>query len=295
MISIVISSANKTLLARVTLNISATIGVPYELISIDNSNGAMGICEVYNLGAEQARYQTICYMHEDILLHTKDWGVEVMRVFSNHPDVGIVGVAGGAYKPYAPSGWAGISYESKTIFTNYLQTDKAGLHPPVAHQVNIGDGHPADVVCVDGMWFCTRRDLALSYPFDSELLKGFHGYDIDFCLTVGQHKRVVVCFSILLEHFSNGGYSKSWLSDTLKVHDKWGKILPRSILPLSERNRQLIEMRSYKWLVAKMTEMGYSIAYITAFLYPYFTKGRVTVKQFFKLIYYAMRYQFKSA
>ena len=74
MISIIISSANSKQLEEVSQNVAQTIGVPYEIISFNNADGSMGICEVYNKGTAKAKYDLLCFMHEDLLFKTMDWG-----------------------------------------------------------------------------------------------------------------------------------------------------------------------------------------------------------------------------
>jgi hypothetical protein len=227
MISIIISSANKSLLSDVIMNIKSTVGVEHEIISFDNSDGLKGICEIYNLGAQRAKYNILCYMHEDIAIKTEDWGLEVIKIFKQ-VDIGVLGVAGSAYKSEVPSGWSAESFKVKLISCNYVQSFKRTKRSSVHYQLNTDGSDLAQVVCVDGMWFCTPKKVALENPFDEQLLKGFHGYDIDYCLQVSLHYKAVVTFKILMEHFSEGGYNQSWLDDTLKLHKKWEHTLPRS-------------------------------------------------------------------
>jgi len=74
MISIIICSVNTAFLEQVNKNITATIGVPYELLAWDNRDAKKGICEVYNWMASKAQYAYLCFVHEDILFETENWG-----------------------------------------------------------------------------------------------------------------------------------------------------------------------------------------------------------------------------
>ena len=94
MISIIISSVNKNQLRLVAENIRKTIGVPFELLSFDNHEGKYGICEIYNKGIAKAKYDILCFMHEDIEIHTDKWGNIVSAYFENNKELGLVGVAG---------------------------------------------------------------------------------------------------------------------------------------------------------------------------------------------------------
>lgn len=73
MISIIISSYNKDYYSQFIENVEKTIGVPYEIIQILNI-GAMGVCEAYNKGARQAKFEYLVFCHEDITFETKNWG-----------------------------------------------------------------------------------------------------------------------------------------------------------------------------------------------------------------------------
>jgi hypothetical protein len=59
--------------------------------------------------------------------------------------------------------------------------------------------------------------------FDEEL-PGFHLYDIDFSLRVGQRYKVAVSYDIIIEHFSEGAFSNEWLISNIKYHNKGNKI-----------------------------------------------------------------------
>src|ERR1700743_3385103 len=122
MISIIISSANAEQLKQATDNITATIGVPFEIIAIDNSKGQQGICAVYNQGIVRARYGILCFMHEDIIIKTDNWGAILKNTFDGNSDLGLLGVGGGSYKPFTPSGWGGLG--ANNAYYNFIQSYK---------------------------------------------------------------------------------------------------------------------------------------------------------------------------
>ena len=55
MLSIIISSYQDKFYSALEQNIAETIGIPHEIIKIDNPN-LMGICEAYNKGALLSKY-----------------------------------------------------------------------------------------------------------------------------------------------------------------------------------------------------------------------------------------------
>ena len=124
MISVVICSVNKNLALQVKRNIDQTIGVEWQLILLDNEVLKKSITEVYNLGAAQAKFETICFVHEDVLFRTGEWGKRIIDYFNDDKDLSLVGVAGSMYKSRTFSGWStGIS---SFDCSNVLHINKLG-------------------------------------------------------------------------------------------------------------------------------------------------------------------------
>ncbi|MFI5158149.1 MAG: glycosyltransferase [Sphingobacteriales bacterium] len=262
MISVIISSANNTLLKQVTENITATIGVPFEIIAIDNSTGKLGICAVYNQGAQQAQYDILCFMHEDIIIETQGWGTILEDTFTNHPEIGLLGVVGGGYKPFTNSSWSGLGYEN--VFCNFIQSYKYEKKETYLDYRNPNNKTSVDfVACVDGLWLATTKKIATEIKFDEDTFKGFHAYDLDFSIAVGQKYKVAVTFEILMNHLSDGSYSRDWVEENFRLHKKWAKQLPINAQNYTFKQRAHMEKVTYKDFVKKLIKLGFpvSIAY----------------------------------
>lgn len=226
MISVIICSIDKTLLEAVRQNITTTIGVEHEIIAIDNLNSDKGICEVYNEGVALAKYPLLCFLHEDITLTTDNWGKTVVAVF-REDKVGLLGIAGSTYRSTVPSGWFPPDEFGTTSWRlNIIQGSRYKNNTEKFEYFNPRKESLSKVTCVDGVWFCTTKKIARTIKFDSQLLPGFHGYDIDYSLAVGQHYEVLVSYDILLSHASDGNFNDEWLKQIIKVQDKYRKILP---------------------------------------------------------------------
>ncbi|MES2417825.1 MAG: glycosyltransferase [Bacteroidota bacterium] len=288
MISVIIASVHRDLLDNVYANIDDTIGLPYEIISIENSDGQKGLCEIYNIGARRAKYNILCFMHEDIAIKTADWGLTVVEAFDKNKELGVLGVAGSSYKAFAPSGW-GIGGERNTEAYNYFQRFK-DLSKPVIHAyLNAKDLKSQEVVTVDGMWFCTTKEIALEFGFDEVLFTGFHCYDLDYCLNVGTSYQIRVTFEILMEHFSEGGYNKDWFFDTLKLHNKWSDQLPRYSFDIPVKVKSKIERKSYQIILARLVHLGISSSYIIAFLNTYRHQSKMNLWLYLRLRFKLMK------
>lgn len=275
MISVIICSANADDLRDVSESIAQTIGVEHEIIAIDNSNGQKGICEIYNIGARQAKYDILCFTHEDIEMKTSDWGTKVIQIFKTYPDIGLVGVAGGGYKSIVPSSWYNADLEvNGEFYCNLIQGFKYSGRDEFHDYRNPRNESLSTVACVDGCWMCTRKEIAEKYPFDEQLLRRFHGYDLDFSLAVNQEYKVAVTYEILLKHFSEGNFDETWMEDTLKVHKKWGWLLPVNSDGLDEHTLKRYERRAYKVFFNRSLDEGVSYAKLKEII-SYSRKSRI--------------------
>ena len=261
MISIIISSRNHELLEKVSLNIQQTIGVPYEIIGIQNENGQFGICKAYNDGAKQARYDIFCFMHEDILFETQSWGDKVVRHL-NDKGVGLIGNAGGDPKGKVPAINDVNVYKGEA----YVILHSNGKDHPA--ELISKTSYPEDhsvikrVACIDGMWMCTRRDVFNQFNFDEKTYKGFHAYDIDFSLQVLSRYRVCVVFDILMHHYSAGNFGKEYIEHKIKLNRKWRKTLPVSVRNVTESDFLRLHWMSMNTFINKLIVLDYGLYYI---------------------------------
>lgn len=287
MISVIICSANKTLLNQVSDNIAATIGVPYEIIATDNSSGEQGICTIYNQGILKAKYDTLCFMHEDVLMKTDNWGKIIVSLFDKDEQLGLVGVAGSGYKPLSPSSWGGCGID--TSYFNIIQSYKYKKKKPKFVYRNPNNENISKVACLDGVWLCTTKRIAKEFMFDEVTFKGFHGYDIDFSLSIGQKYTVAVSFEILLDHFSEGAYDKTWMMENLKLHNKWNRHLPVDVEVLTDKQIVYLEKNTFKNFIEDLIKFNYPMATAFKMLWKNDRFLKLYPKLFFKLQYYILK------
>jgi hypothetical protein len=281
MISIIIASADPDQLRQVSENIEITIGVPFEIIAINNSDGSKGICEIYNSGIQQARYNMLCFMHEDILIKTYDWGNRVLNFFTTHHDYGLLGIGGSEYKSLAPSGWNPTGIE--TAYINLIQRFKYKQQEPFHYYKNPGKKEFAEVACIDGVWFCTPKAIASEVTFDEITFKGFHAYDLDFSLSIGQNYKIGVTFDILIDHFSEGSYNAEWIAATLDLHKKWNSRLPVNLKPASKKQMLYAEKATFKFFIDQLILLKFPRRVAFEMLYYNNSFLKLSPKLFFKL------------
>ncbi len=235
-------------------NIAQTIGVPFEIIAIENKR-VMGICKAYNLGAAKAKFPYLCFVHEDIEFKTQNWANSLIAKFESDDQTGLIGVAGTTYKSLAPGGWGNVSKETDRL--NIIQHYKDNREPEYCNQTNKDF---EQVECVDGVFLFTKRSIYQENKFDENTFTDFHCYDLDFSLSIYQTKKVFVTNQVLIEHFSPGGMDANWIKETIKLSTKWAKFLPAGVL--NKKTQLDIEWKQKIWTISKMIFFKNSVSKI---------------------------------
>jgi len=257
MLSIVICSKHKTLRKEFVDNIINTVGIDYEIISIDNSENQYSIFSAYNLGASKSKYLYICFVHEDVFFHSQNWGEKVIEHLQN-PNTGIIGLAGAGTVTRVPAAWSSLLSQSQ----NMIQSDHSGKKATEINRIPLNYNlSERSVIVLDGVFMCMRRELMEEIHFD-EQLSGFHGYDYDISLqsaTKGYINKVI--YDIELEHFSRGKTDRDYFRNLITVFKKWESYLPlflndASGIKLSEISK--IEDDNLFRLIKKMVRKGFN-------------------------------------
>lgn len=262
MLSLIICTRDPQALAAVSQSVAQTIGTSYEIIAIDNSQGKYGICEAYNVGAAQAQYELLCFMHEDIRFHTIGWGKVVADILAD-PTIGVLGVTGGRYQVAVPAAWWGCGLElcRENVLNVFPDGHKEmDLRNPDAETL-------ADMAVVDGLWMCSRKEVWQRYPFDSKIFTEFHFYDVDYCTEIyHQGLRVCVTFDLLIEHHSRGSVNTSWLHNALKYEHKRRGQLPFGPAKLSAAEARRLEIAPLQEFINRLLGAGFSNQLILGYL-----------------------------
>lgn len=253
MLSIIICARTKTINDILKKNIENTIGCDYELIVIDNSRNQFSIFEAYNEGIKKSKFKYMCFVHDDILFHTMDWGKIVNSIFEDDKEIGLIGVAGSKIKTKMPSGWWGGGSISNVV--NIIQHDNSGNIE--LQNFGFSDNLYEPVVVVDGVFMAARKNTLIYF---NEELKGFHNYDfnisIEYCIN---NYKIIVSNEILIEHFSLGTLNKSWYESSLKIFSLYHNHFPLSVhtntMLMNEiKKREIINGATF---ILKLIEYGY--------------------------------------
>jgi GT2 family glycosyltransferase len=279
MISIIICSVNQQHFDTVSNNIANTIGTAFEIIRIDNLQNKYGICAAYNLGAAKAKGNILCFMHEDICFETMNWGTLVINHLSDE-STGMIGVAGGTSKSLVPSGWSPAIFDSEI---NVVQHFRFSAEPPkriCKTKFTELKTNRTEVVAIDGVWMCVRKEVFDDVSFDATTFTGFHGYDIDFSFQVFCKYEIYVVFDILLHHYSEGSFDNAWLTSTIKVSEKWNNILPVSADQLSKEEVVRQHWTCMRFFLQKIKEQQMNKLTIFAYFIRYSFNSMFNAKHF---------------
>jgi len=223
MISIIVCSRQPDISDALKINISLTIGIKYELIIIDNSETKYSIFEAYNEGVRRSKYAYLCFMHDDILYHTQDWGKKVITHFQ-HQDTGMLALAGGHCILNTPSSW----WFSRITSANFIQGNSSG-EASSKYEKRISDNNlRSEVAAIDGFWFCIPKKLFDEIRFDDQLYDSFHFYDMDISFQISDlGYKIYIIYDVLAEHFSKGKITIEWLLSANIFYNKWKSKLPK--------------------------------------------------------------------
>ena len=286
MISIIICSANSFLLSQVKLNIEQTIGVPFELIAIDNTVKKEGICTVYNRGGSMATFPILCFIHEDVSFETKNWGLLIEQHFANDK-IGLLGLAGGDTKGMVPSSWSSSFISNEiNIFQHYHAGDKSQKH--IITTANEQIENQKKVVVLDGVFLCTRKEIFNRYKFDEVNFKGFHGYDIDYSLQVLTAYQVAVIFDVIVHHYSEGKPDKRWMESAIRISNKWKTSLPVSVYPLTGKEFNLHHWQTLQVFISHLFRLNYNSSIIIRHYLFYSFNRFFTARRFFSMGKYVL-------
>lgn len=249
MYSIICCSVKPEAAEALRQNVADTIGVPFEFIVFDNREKGYGLCRVYNLCAARARYDLLCFVHEDVAFQTPGWG-QLLAGKLREESCGVIGFAGSIVKLKRLTGWNTCG---RDLRLHYVQFMRGGHH---LRQVNPDKEDFSPVVTLDGLCLFVRRQVWEEIPFDDATFTGFHAYDVDFSLAVACRYTNYVCHTVLVEHFSEGSFSYAWLDGMKKLHAKWESRLPMVAVPMTPEELARYDLCGEAYFMKFMWQKG---------------------------------------
>jgi hypothetical protein len=224
---------------------------------------------VYNEAAEQAEGEILCFVHEDIEFKTQDWGKNILKIFAESRNIGIVGVAGSTLISKTPAGWYNFYLKDENRF--YLWQHGVDNNKDITFvNINPKNEKLSRVIAVDGVIMFVRRSVWQEFQFDEDNFKEFHYYDIDFSARVAQQYNNYISYDILIEHNSFGNINESWTNNALIFDRKWKDQLPLSLSKIQKVEMLKEEELKLIHLLSNMLKQEFSFSIYMTYVYRLF-------------------------
>lgn len=194
------------------------------------NKGEHSLTEVYNRGLEEARNDIIVFSHDDVIFDQSDnWGQKILHHFQSS-NFGILGKAGTTCITESGEWWA-LPHLMVGHMWHRITDPKTGEAVTLENRYSGNFGEKIiETAIVDGLFFAVNRER-IKKRFD-ENIKGFHFYDIDFCLANHfEGVKVGVIFDMKIGHKSPGMTDKQWEANRNFFIQKWKPHLPYSMKP----------------------------------------------------------------
>jgi hypothetical protein len=195
---------------------------PRTEILIYENDGGEPLAKIYNDGLKDAKNDIIVFMHDDLIIETKNITPKVIRLFEKNPEYGIIGLAGtdnllsGMWWQDRSSmyGVVGHEHEGKRHVNHYSKGD---------YSENL-----KEVIVVDGLFMMIHRQR-IKHTFN-EQFEGFHFYDLPICIENHLDSvKVGVTTKIRVTHKSVGMVNKKWEKNKLFFEALYEKNFPLKI------------------------------------------------------------------
>lgn len=193
------------------------------VVFIHNPEG-VSISKIYAdmIDSKDIDSNIIVFVHDDIEFLRKGWGREILRLFNEHEDYGIIGVAGSAQFDSNGAWW---NYEKKYGQVLHRSEGKSWLtaFSPLL------DKDLQDVVVIDGLFMAVHKQR-IAENFGREI-NGFDMYDVYFCLKnfFANKTKIGVTTNIRIAHNSIGKLKDTWYQNRDVINELFGGKFPIDI------------------------------------------------------------------
>ena len=185
-------------------------------------NKGEGLTKYYQKGLDESKYDIVVFLHDDILLETKQVAKKLTKLYEKNPEYGILGVAGTKYLSETGRWW-----EKRDRMYGRVYHTHEGKKWLSSYSDDLGN-RLEEAITVDGVFFSVHKKR-LKKGFNKDV-KGFHFYDIDFCFSnYLEGVKVGVHTNIKVNHMSIGETNKEWEDNREIFAEKYKENLPVTI------------------------------------------------------------------
>lgn len=195
---------------------------PKTEILIYENDGVNSLTEIYNMGLKDSKYDIVVFMHDDLILETKNMTPKIVKLFENHSDYGIIGLAG------TDNLLSGMWWQSREDMYGVVGHIHEGKRHVNHYSKSTFNEKLKDVVVVDGLFFMVHKQRVKKQFVED--FKGFHFYDLSFCVeNYLEGVKIGVTTKISLTHKSIGMTNKQWEKNKLFFEALYEKHFPLTI------------------------------------------------------------------
>ncbi len=192
---------------------------PKTEILIYENDGVNSLTEIYNIGLKESKNDIVVFMHDDLILETPNMTPKIVKLFAKHPNYGIIGIAG------TDNLTSGMWWQNRQNMFGVVGHIHEGKRHVNHYSKGVFNDVLKDVVIVDGLFFMVRKSL-LKKEFNEEF-KGFHFYDISFCVeNFLEEVKIGLTTKFGVTHKSVGATNKQWEKNKLFFEALYGYKLP---------------------------------------------------------------------
>lgn len=202
-------------------NVNNTCGIEHDLVFITNKDG-VGLSQIYHEIINDINDNFIVFIHDDIEFLRYGWGSEIVRLFNENNDYGIIGVAGSAEFDEEAAWWRYNQKYGQVIHRSATQSWLTAFSELLPYDLE-------EVCVVDGLFIAINKNK-IKINFDNSLT-GFHMYDVDFCLAnfITNSVKIGVTTNIRIAHNSIGEIDENWALNRDYINSKYHKYYPIKI------------------------------------------------------------------
>jgi hypothetical protein len=195
---------------------------PKTEINIYENDGLNSLTEIYNIGLNESKNDIVVFMHDDLILGTRNMTPKVVKLFEQHSEYGIIGIAG---TDKLTSGMWWQNRENMFGVVGHIHEGKRHVNH---YSKGTFNEKLKDVVVVDGLFFMVHKNR-LKKEFN-EQFEGYHFYDISFCVdNYLEGVKIGVTTKFDITHKSIGMTNKKWEKNKLFFEALYDKNLPLKV------------------------------------------------------------------
>lgn len=216
-VSIVISTIKED--KDYTEHVRKMFSHPKNEILVYENDGKYSLTEIYNKGLKESENDIVVFIHDDLIIDTKNLTPKIIKLFERNKDYGIIGIAG------TDNLVSGVWWQNRADMYGVVGHIQEGKRHVNKYSQKAYNEVLKDVVVVDGLFIMAHKKR-LKKGFN-EQFKKFHFYDIPFCVeNFMEGVKIGVTTKFNITHKSVGMTNKDWERNKLLFEALYEKELP---------------------------------------------------------------------